>query len=84
MGTPPSSQAPITLFILHNSGLICFTGKILNSLCQAALNAFTNNTDTVVSPAAVLVLSINSFLLSMAEIVLEIYVPRERVPEQDN
>jgi hypothetical protein len=72
------------MFILHYSGLIWFTGKILNGICQGALNALTNTSDMVVSPAAVLVLSINLFLLSMAEVILEIYIPTERVPEEHN
>lgn len=66
------------------SGLTGFTGKILNTFCQAALNALTVNSDTVVTPAAVVVLGINLFLLSTIEVVLEIYIPRESVSEDDN
>ena len=63
--------------------LISFIGKILNNVCQGALNALTINSDTVVSPAAALVLCINLLLLSMVEVVLEIYIPRERISEDD-
>lgn len=63
--------------------LIIFIGKILNNVCQGALNAVTINSDTVVSPAAAIVFYINLLLLSMVEVVLEIYIPRERIPEDD-
>jgi hypothetical protein len=67
--------------------LICFIlslwtdspGRSINNLCQGTIVAITANPDSVVSPPLVLALGTIAFLVSMVDIIIEIYIPRARV-----
>lgn len=86
MGTPPSSQVAIALFWIINIWLTAFIGKIINNFCQGAITALTTNPDIVPSTtaAAVIVLGIIGFLVSIVEVIAEIYVPLGRIAEEGN
>ena len=66
--------------------LICFIlslrsnypGRSINNLCQGIIVAITANPNSVVSPPLVLGIGTIAFLVSMVDIIIEIYIPRAR------
>lgn len=82
----PLLKLQLLCFVILNIWLTAHIGKIINNFCQGAITALTTNPDTVASTtaAAVIALGIIGFLVSIVEVMAEIYVPRDRIAEEGN